>query len=473
MTKRLGFGVRGLAIPGMAAGALTVFGVGCIGSPVQDPREPALTEGDAAVAVAASSGTDAAACTSNAFPAGATQSSPGSLPNATCSTTGRVICTLPTGVAIPLPPTADSGPFIPPGLQMIPGLSATPVVAQAGIGAPPAPTGGAVAPGDYQLVAVTVYGQLPPDVAGLPRAGDSFGAEVHVSCDTYNIVYGVASSDGGLGTFGGNGCGRLVPFGIPLVAVAGLADAGDTWGDWMPYSTTRGTLTLIQLSPYEDYGRGLVEGSYTVVEEFASVCGDSASLATTTPTCTPATPPARAARDPRCPAAIPMASEACTPDPAPVECEYGGDSLGKCTTLAVCALQPDGTFHFVVVPPTSDTCGSNPAECPSTFAVASAQVATDAGPCAGQPRLLCDYAEGQCGCGNVSSAAGWACAPRQGTTDCPAFRPLSGDACPTEGVQCFYGIPCLPGAYEGTPLICSGGYWEEFDAQYSCAVTIP
>jgi hypothetical protein len=104
-------------------------------------------------------------------PAGATQSSPGPLPNATCSTTGRVICTLPAGVTIPLPPTPDSGPFMPPGLQMIPGLSAMPVVAQAGLGAPPAPTGGAVAPDDYQLVAVTVYGPASAEHRGVAACG--------------------------------------------------------------------------------------------------------------------------------------------------------------------------------------------------------------------------------------------------------------------------------------------------------------
>ena len=471
MTKRSRFGAVG---PTSAAAALTVLGIGCSGGLVQDSRGASPIEGGAAAAAAASIGADAAACPSNPPPAPATQSSPGPLPNATCSTTGRVICTLPAGVTLPLPPSPDSGPPTGLGPQKIPGLSAVAVVAQAGLGAPPAPTGGAVDPGDYELVGVTVYGQLPPNVAGSPRAGDSIGAKIHVSCDTYNIVYGVASDDGGLGTFGGNGCGRLVPFAIPLVAVAGLADDGDTSGDWMPYSASPGTLTLIQLTPYEDYGRGLVEGSYTVIEEFRSVDGGPPSLAATTPSCAPAPapapPPARAARDPRCPAAIPMASEACNPDSGPLECEFGGDALGRCTTLAVCALQPDGTFHFVVASSSSDMCGSNAAECPSSFAVASALVGADAGPCADPSPPLCDYAEGMCGCGNVSSAAGWACETRQATPDCPAFRPLSGNACPTEGVQCFYGNPCQRSAYEGTPLVWTGGYWEEFDAQYSCPV---
>jgi hypothetical protein len=196
MTKRSRFGPGGPTFPGLAVAAAAALGIGCGGGLDQEPRGVSPIEGGAAAVASASIGADAAACPSNPVPA--TQSSPGPVPNATCSTTGRVICTLPAGVTPPLPPSPDSGP--PTGLrpQMIPGLSAVAVVAQAGLGAPPAPTGGAVDPGDYQLVGVTVYGQLPPNVGGLPRAGDSIGAKIHVSCDTYNIVYGVASADGGL-----------------------------------------------------------------------------------------------------------------------------------------------------------------------------------------------------------------------------------------------------------------------------------
>jgi hypothetical protein len=285
--------------------------------------------------------------------------------------------------------------------------------------------------------------------------------------DTFNVVFGTVAAAGGLGGFGGNNCGRLVPFAIPLPALAGLADAGDVWGDWMPYSASPGRLTLIDTEPYEDFGLGLTEGSYTVVEEFASMDGSTSASAAAAPAsgCT-SPPPAPAARDSRCPVSPPENSETCDPNPDPLECEYGGDALGRCTTLAVCALQPDGTYHFVVVPAGSEPGCTDAVGCPSTYAAAAA---SDAGTgLCGPTWTACDYAEGTCSCAIDEMAINWACTARAAIGNCPATRPLSGEACPSAGLQCYYGNPC-GGVYEGLPLSCSGGgYWEAFGAQYGC-----
>lgn len=354
-----------------------------------------------------------------------------------------------------------------------------------GVGLPPAPVGGAVTPGDYQLVAATVYGSIPPNVAGSFTPGGVAGAELNVSCDTYGIVYGEAS-DGGLGTFGGDSCGRLVPFAIPLTGLVGLTDAGDVWSDWMPYSATPGKLTLIDTEPYTDFGLGLTEGSYTIVEEFAFVDGSPdgsaasagrESVSASGCTSAPAAPPA--ARDPRCPASPPENFETCDPNPDPLECEYGGDALGRCTTLAVCALQPDGTYQFVIAPTANETECTNSAACPSTYAAATEieggaplgdcpGVDAGTGFCSPGGPNACDYPEGTCSCAITGMTSNFGCYARIANGDCPATRPLSGDACPNAGLQCDYGNPC-EGLYEGLPLVCgAGGYWEAFDAQYSC-----
>jgi hypothetical protein len=451
----------------IGAGALAALTAGCSGSVAQDSLTPLRM--DAGETPGSESAPAADACAPNGNLVGPTPQSPGSPPNATCSTTGRVICTLPPGVTIPALPTPDSGPIMPPGLQTIAGLSPSAVVAQAGVGAPPVPLGGAVAPGEYQLVAVTVYGQIPPNVVGSPNPGDSIGAMLNVSCDTYNIVYGVASDDG-LGQFGGNGCGRLVPFTIPLAGLVGFVDAGDIWNDWMPYSATPEAVTLIQTLPYEDYGRGLIEGSYTVVEEFVPVGATAPASAAVNSGCTQPSSSAPAARDPRCPSVPPAGSAPCDPHPAPLECEYGGDAYGRCTTIAICALAPDGTFEFVLPPAATDTPCANSPGCPPDFASASAaQGGADGGLCSGGVQSPCEYPEGTCGCGGSSSASDWACTPREVTDGgCPVSRPLSGDGCPVEDLTCYYGTPCGAGTYEGPPAVCSGGYWEQFVAEYSC-----
>jgi hypothetical protein len=397
-------------------------------------------------------------CSSSA-PAMTTYPPPGPPPSATCSTTGLVRC--------------NSG--------LVSWIPAGPVVAAAGAGTPPVPTGGAVTPGDYQLVSEAVWGEPPPDTYGWPHPGDVTVATLHASCDTYNMVYtgpNPPPDSGGVRSQGGaNTCGRLVPQAIPLVALAGYADAGAPSGELLtPYSATPDTLTLIQLEPYRDDGADLVEGSLTIVQEFALV-GSSAPpivIDAGDPACR--SPGSQAARDPRCPASAAAAGEPCNPVPAPLWCEYGGDQYGRCTMLLVCALQRDGTFQFTSPFGSSGgstlPCGTNPPGCPDTYASAMADEAgADAGLCAASRTLLCDYPEGVCGCGTGSSESGWTCAPRASVdADCPAKRPYAGDRCPTEGQQCWYGSPCVGGTWVGPPVFCANAYWERLDGLTNCPV---
>ena len=115
---------------------------------------------------------------------------------------------------------------------------------------------------------------------------------------------------------GGNSRGRLVPFAIPLTGVAGLADAGDIWHDWTPYSAGPGKLTLIDTEAYELFGEAAVEGSITLVEEFVSVSESSTASAThegSATGCMPAAPPGRARPAlPRVMARANMGATSCT-----------------------------------------------------------------------------------------------------------------------------------------------------------------
>lgn len=465
--KRSNIPVAAVVIPALASSVVMVCALGCSGRVAgSDPPGPAASSGSS----------QGSPCGSGA---GATIQSPGPPPS-TCSTTGRVICTLPAGVTLSVPP-ADGGAFTPPVPQQSADLSSQPVTVGVGTGVPPAPLGGAVTPGEYQLVAATVYGPIPPNVVGPFSPGEVTGATLNVSCDVYNIVYGT-TSDGAAGTLGGNGCGRLVPFSIPLTALVGFADAGDIWGDWMPYSASPGKLTLIDTEPYKDLGLGLTEGSYTVVEEFASMngtmAGSAADDSVSASGCSSSPPAPAAARDPRCPASPPANSATCDPSSGPLECEYGGDALGRCTTLASCALQPDGSYQFVVQPAANEATCTNPPACPSTYATA---IEVDASAVLGQcpdggagvglcgpgESVACDYPEGVCSCAIEGMASNFGCTARAASGDCPATRPLSGDGCPSAGLQCYYGDPC-GGVYEGMPLVCVGGYWETFNALYSC-----
>ncbi|MFI5306190.1 MAG: hypothetical protein ACHQ53_02495 [Polyangiales bacterium] len=216
------------------------------------------------------------------------------------------------------------------------------------------------------------------------------------------------------------------------------------------YTAGAPSLRLIELFPY--MGRDGILGSYASLEEYVLVTGDGVDAAVATVTdAQPAAAPTE--RDPRCPAAPPGIGDPCSPDPAPLECEYGGDTLRYCTTFAECMLDiPSGNYHFHVNP-LGDCTPPNPAECPESFAAAQALEGTKISPAPAPSDagayidtwsygVTCSYAEGACGCqpsqtglcsGPVtctwSCRAGAAVVDEATSTPCPWPRPLAGDPC--------------------------------------------
>jgi hypothetical protein len=369
-----------------------------------------------------------------------------------CTTTGRVICDPTPTRSVPAGPA---------------------VIVTQGAGSPPEATGGAVTPGPYQLASETIYGTSPENVLGT-SAGDSVVQVLTVSCDVFNVVY-VAMVDGTISEAGGNACGRLVPQALSLAEVSGLVDGGDEWNDEFPYSATAETLTIITLYPYD--GPDGVLGSYTIVQEYALV---SSGLAEKTTDAAPpeASAPASQPRDPRCPASAPSRGDSCDPTPAPLECEYGGNAEGQCTTSAICTLQPTDVFAFAVSTDTS--CGANPATCPAAFGEPfvpdAASLDTDGGtptdsPC-GQSGLSCTYAEGACACLPQFRDGGieleWTCRARSSVSPCPSARPLAGDGCSDPNEICAYTLLCAEQPSLGPSMTCLNGYWEFDDEVANC-----
>jgi hypothetical protein len=348
------------------------------------------------------------------------------------------------------------------------------VTVAAGRGEPPTPAGGIIVPGDYQLVSETIYGNVPPNVSAVPP-GAGVQSVMHVDCDVMNELYGSSS------TASGNDCRRLVPRALGVLEVSGLITASgpplpDSRAD-VSYTTKGRDLVLSFLYPYMDYGSVTVLGSYTLVDEFAPVGAPTESHISHEDAGVTSSVPS--GRDTRCPANPPASGDPCSPNPAPLECEYGGDAWRRCTTLAQCAMQLDGSFHFQITVPGACT-PPNPPACPPAFAAASAlpaapeSGAADAGTASG---LSCNYAEGVCACQPRPTATGstcdWLCrsgAPQPSapsSLSCPLQRPLAGDACPA-GLECDYENLCTPDLFIGPDMICVSGHWEALHLLSSC-----
>jgi hypothetical protein len=245
-----------------------------------------------------------------------------------------------------------------------------------------------------------------------------------------------------------------------------------------PYTATDSTLTIVQTTPYDAFDKTV--GWTVIVGDYVLVTSKDAAIAPR-PAVGASTPPAHSARDPRCPGSVPAANAPCNPGTGqPLECEYGGDAYGQCTTTAQCALQGDGAFAFQFEQ-NDIKCGSNDPSCPASYKdvpMNGAGFVTpgyiyDGGACAAASTITCGYPEAVCVCTQPASSTKCSCRLRtdvfaeDGKGACPARRPLAGDSCATEGMWCIYDGIC--GAISlGISMACQGGYWEPHVAGASC-----
>ena len=369
-----------------------------------------------------------------------------------CHTQGQVVCG-PSQVSF-----AASGP---------------PVTVAAGSGALPAAAGGPLVNGTYRLVAETLYGPPEPNVA-VAHVGYQVQAVGTVQCDVLNELYSweatSASYASGFAGFGGHNCPRLT--------------LEPDSGDGVPYTSIGDMLYVIWVYGYADMSRGLGLGKYEMVDAFERL--PATARGPTTPSVPAACDTSRrlvaGARDPGCPSSAPAPGTSCNPQPPPLECEYGGDSWGRCTTFAACAAQPDGGYQFQIVPPSG--CPPNPTQCPPTFsaglALAGSSMSGSADAGSYSLNLTCNYPEGVCGCLACSSGCYWTCrartdvaAPADGGAPCPIARPLAGDPCASEGAQCNYDNPCQPELSLGPSMVCQHGNWVQSGAFGSCPLYDP
>jgi hypothetical protein len=302
---------------------------------------------------------------------------------------------------------------------------------------------------------------------------------LNVDCDVANELYMQTAPGKMVTTIGaGNICWLLDPKALSVLSVSGVIGPGiPDLRDHVSYTARGAHLILIALYPYWDRARSSVVGSYVIVDDFVLASKGAADGATPALDGGNGAGPL-AARDPRCPSKPPSDGDPCSPVPAPLECEYGGDAIRRCTTFAECALSfSDGTFHFKVDAP-SDCTPANPAECPPTFAAARSLASERADAGALEPDAAahtgldatCNYPEGVCGCvsphGIALAGTGctWMC--RSGTADswlasgCPWPRPLAGGRC-TPWLECDYDAQCSGEPSLGPGMICENGYWAE------------
>jgi hypothetical protein len=360
-----------------------------------------------------------------------------------CSSSGRLVCDASKARAVPW---------------------GNVVTVRRGAGAPPAPIEGIVVPGSYQLVSETVYGSQEPNTSG-PYVGDQLRKVLDVNCDVFNELDGSVPTN--LGS--GNTCGRLLARPLTVLEVSGFIVSGvslpDLRGD-ASYSATNDSIALTKLVPYWDRARGAIVGSYAVVDHYDLVRGDAKAPVSDEGDAGPAPSiPPPPTRDSRCPYSVPAQGDPCSPDPAPLECEYSVDPLGRCTTFAECALRLDGTFHFQIDVPTCEK--PNAQECPPTFATAAALARTsadagarDAGLCASG---ACKYPEGVCSCYSCE----WTCRTAESLGPaCPDPRPLAGDTCGSD-VTCEYDAPCGAPSL-GPSMICQNGLWAQTGEIWLC-----
>jgi hypothetical protein len=331
-----------------------------------------------------------------------------------------------------------------------------------GTGDPPAPGGGTIESGPYVLVSKTMFGSefgplddTNPTEEQQELARGWAREAAYVECgviQTQRALFAVGEPQAMT-----DQCRTLVPADVFVTESATAAG----------YTATGNRLTTISVKPITS-GSDIV-GRYTVVEAFVRATAFDADAGPSGPR-TPfdASPPSFApgVRDPRCPASPRVQGDSCDPDPVPLQCEYGGDSRSRCTTLATCvflaAADRAGAFEFEVSQDMD--CPPNPAACPASYAAAALALedggvpplAPDAG---GYGAPACVYDEGTCGYLGPGDCPSWSCRPRTVVgAGCPEPRPLAGTPC-DQPLSCDYDVPCAPSFSFGPNMACQDGHW--------------
>jgi len=170
-----------------------------------------------------------------------------------------------------------------------------------------------------------------------------------------------------------------------------------------------------------------------------------------------------------CPDEQPSDGSACSPEA--LICTYGDNPRPECRASARCR---SGSWE---VRP-ADSCAQPPDDyCPPDPPEGSCQALDDNGlpagqdgrPGVGDSRVGCAYPKGVfCFCRECperlcDNGPGWECTPPPTDSECPASVPNVGEPCPTTGLACDYGDPCVSGARR----ICRLGVWYPLDESCS------
>lgn len=136
-------------------------------------------------------------------------------------------------------------------------------------------------------------------------------------------------------------------------------------------------------------------------------------------------------------------------------CEYGSNVDGRCNTKVEC--NDAGTWSTLHEPPTCDPCPTEDRVVEGTpcgdEATSDAGAEALDGGSAIVNETLCAYPTRTCACTLSGGRQQWVCSATP--TDCPATRPLEGQACTVEQT-CSYGGCISP---LGLTMTCTGRYW--------------
>lgn len=170
-----------------------------------------------------------------------------------------------------------------------------------------------------------------------------------------------------------------------------------------------------------------------------------------------------------CPSSPPPNGAPCTHDPGILDCEYGGDSHGDCTTFASCDMEIGTSSPSWHVDVPDATCGARAATCPASYGASEGMACSPSEP-------ACDYDEGVCACILCEAPGGtsgyWHCrAWNDVPAGCPVPRALLGTACSDEGLRCDY-AQCCQGPSIGYRMQCTNGYWQSY-VDTGCACAFP